>query len=114
MCALRSGRISFISLFRKKYVYYRTDDYNRWWIYMSVIKIRSNIRDYTVFFEGAGKALSEIEKRCPNRCCIIDANVWAIYENSLSASLKNDKPLILPIDEEKMYKHHIKDMRLSY
>jgi 3-dehydroquinate synthase len=67
---------------------------------VSVIKIKSNIRDYEVCFDMTGEFLESI-KSIPNRFYIIDENVWRFYSGSLLAELKSENVIIQPISEER-------------
>lgn len=68
---------------------------------MSVIKVKSNIRDYNVHFAKANEFLSEINKTFFYRCYIIDTNVWGLYRDSCLQYLEKSEVIILPINEER-------------
>jgi len=70
---------------------------------MPVIKIKSNIRNYSVYFGKAKDFLSKLEKTYPNCCYIIDENVWKLYKNRTLYKLDKNKVIILPINEERKY-----------
>jgi 3-dehydroquinate synthase len=64
------------------------------------MKINSGIRDYEVRFEATGEFLSGFG-RFPQRCFVVDSNVWRMHSGGLLAPLRSEAPLILPVDEER-------------
>lgn len=68
---------------------------------MSVIKIRSNIRDYQAHFGKTQDYLKAVQKRQQPVCFVIDENVWRLYAGSALSQLDQSQVIILPIKEEK-------------
>lgn len=67
---------------------------------MSVMKIKSNIRDYDVHFTDTPNFLRKFE-RFPQRTFVIDENVWRIYGDTLLRDIAPaDEVIVLPISEE--------------
>jgi 3-dehydroquinate synthase len=64
------------------------------------LSIRSNIHDYSVFFENDGRFVDELA-RIPQACFVIDENVWNIYSDTLLKSIPTEATIILPISEER-------------
>lgn len=67
---------------------------------MSLMKIRSNIRDYEVHFAETTDFLGEFDK-FPQRCYVVDSNVWQLYSNGCLREIANEDVIVLPIDEER-------------
>jgi len=69
---------------------------------MSVMKINSNIRDYEAHFVATTDFLREFE-RFPQRCYVIDSNVWRIHAEGClrDISEEGDNVIVLPVNEER-------------
>lgn len=66
---------------------------------MSLITIKSNIRDYTVSFPESFQFLQELEQY-RERCYAIDKNVWRLYSEGPLKDLRHSDVIVLPIEEE--------------
>lgn len=65
------------------------------------MKIKSNIRDYEVHFTEGAEFLRGFD-RFPQRCLVVDENVWRIYGESLLRDIAPAEDVImLPISEER-------------
>ncbi|KHK00163.1 3-dehydroquinate synthase [Desulfovibrio sp. TomC] len=65
---------------------------------MSVITVRSNIKDYDVVFENDPGFLN-FSSKFQEACYIIDTNVWDLYKDSVLSVLPEQDVIILPFDE---------------
>ncbi|HWR58470.1 MAG TPA: 3-dehydroquinate synthase family protein, partial [Thermodesulfovibrionales bacterium] len=63
------------------------------------MKIHSNIRDYPVYFAETLDFLVRFDK-FPERCFVIDSNVWRLYGDSLRRNMSTSEIIVLPINEE--------------
>jgi len=64
------------------------------------MKIESNIRDYDVHFADQPDFLREFA-RFPQRCFVVDENVWRIYGDTILRDIAPaDDVIVLPIGEE--------------
>ncbi len=66
---------------------------------MSLITIKSNIRDYTVSFPESFEFLRDLEQHS-ERCYAIDENVWRLYSEGPLKDLRRSDVMVLPIQEE--------------
>jgi 3-dehydroquinate synthase len=66
---------------------------------VSLITVKSNIRDYTVSFPESLAFLSDLERR-QERCYVIDENVWRLYSAGPLKDLGRSDVVVLPIQEE--------------
>jgi len=62
--------------------------------------LRSKIKDYKVIFHDNAGFLAPLFSQ-PNMACLVDANVWRIYKNTLLWKLTRDNLIIVPVGEEK-------------
>lgn len=67
---------------------------------MSVIRIESNIHDYEVHFAETTDFLRRFE-RFPQRCCVVDSNVWRLYADGCLCGLDRSDIIVLPVNEER-------------
>jgi 3-dehydroquinate synthase len=67
---------------------------------MSVMKIQSNIRDYGVHFVETAGFLRDFES-IPQRCYIVDSNVWRLYSDDCLREIASADIIVLPISEER-------------
>jgi len=63
------------------------------------IKIKSNIRDYEVFFCESPDFLNEFNKYEPH-CYVIDETVWNLYGDTLFKDTTDKTRIIIPINED--------------
>ena len=67
---------------------------------MESLIIKSNLRDYKVFFTTDSVFIEQLKNR-KNLVFIIDENVWNLYKNSLLSPLNNDvKKIIFQVSED--------------
>lgn len=66
---------------------------------MSIITIHSKISDYFVSFCDAKERLENLCMSIPNRCFVIDSNVWEIYRDKLPA-LQKEKVFLFKASED--------------
>ncbi len=64
------------------------------------MKIPSNIRSYEVNFCESTDFLSDF-RRFPQRCYVIDHNVWRLYSSGCLRELAQEDVIVLPIQEER-------------
>ena len=64
------------------------------------IVIKSNIRNYDVFFENDSTFLSKLATK-ENTIFVIDENVWNLHKNNALSLIPKDKLIIQPICEER-------------
>ncbi len=64
------------------------------------MRIHSNIRDYDVHFAEDEEFLRGFE-RFPQRCYVVDGNVWDLYAAGCLKSLDPGNTLVLPVDEDR-------------
>ncbi|OGC32354.1 hypothetical protein A2311_05270 [candidate division WOR-1 bacterium RIFOXYB2_FULL_48_7] len=62
--------------------------------------LRSKIRNYKVIFHDSADFLSTIFKQ-PNSVCLVDANVWRLYKQTLLREVAKEQLIIVPISEAK-------------
>ena len=67
---------------------------------MSLMKITSNIRDYEIHFAETTDFLAGL-KKFPQRCYVVDHNVWSLYEKGCLQEIAGEDLIVLPIDEER-------------
>lgn len=67
---------------------------------MSVMKIQSNVRDYTVNFQETSFFLAGLE-RFPQRLFVIDENVWKHHGMGCLSTIPPAERLIFPVSEER-------------
>lgn len=67
---------------------------------MSVINIRSNIRDYRVTFHSSPDFL-DFGSRFQDFCCIVDETVWEIYKDTALAALPRENVVVMHFDESR-------------
>lgn len=67
---------------------------------MSVITIRSNLRDYTVHFQDNADFVEGFS-RFPHRLFVIDESVWKLHGNGCLSAIPESERLIFPISEER-------------
>jgi len=65
-----------------------------------MMKISSKIRDYTVYFTETTDFLRDLE-RFPQRCYVVDENVWRLYADSCLRDLDRTSVIIQPVNEER-------------
>lgn len=68
---------------------------------MSVIEIRSSLRNYSVDFPRSADFFTKVLGRFPNHFTVIDENVWRLYEGTLLNAVDPEKAAVLPIEEER-------------
>ena len=66
---------------------------------VSKLTIKSNLRDYDVFFESNSNFIKELAQK-PNSVYIIDENVYSSHRDLFSV-FDDNKIIILPISEER-------------
>ena len=66
---------------------------------MSVIQVKSRIRDYTVHLTEDARFVSGFEQ-LPHRRYVVDDNVWRLYRTSILAPLDPSLVIVQPISEE--------------
>ncbi len=66
---------------------------------MPVIEITSRLRDYPVHISSDAGFVAGFEK-LPNRCYVVDENVWRLYKDSALAALDRSLVIVQPIGEE--------------
>ncbi len=66
---------------------------------MSVIKVRSNIRDYEARFTESASFVGDLRK-LPNCVYVVDENVWRLYSDNRLKDLSSEDTVVLPISEE--------------
>jgi len=64
------------------------------------MKIKSNIRDYEVHFTKTTGFLQSFE-RFPQRCYVVDSNVWQLYADDCLCDVDRSDVIVLPVDEER-------------
>jgi 3-dehydroquinate synthase len=67
---------------------------------MSVIAIRSNVKDYTVHFQAAADFIAAFD-RFPQRLFVIDENVWQAHGTGCLAAIPAGERLLFPVSEER-------------
>jgi 3-dehydroquinate synthase len=77
---------------------------------MSVIKIKSHIRDYDVRFKKASGFLNEIDNGSVHNCYIIDENVWELYHGNTFSDRDTNRVIVLPISEERKNLHTVQEL----
>lgn len=68
---------------------------------MSVMEIKSSLRDYTVHFVESGDFINDLRQRFAPRCFVVDRNVWELYNGGLLREITEDELILLPVDEER-------------
>jgi len=63
------------------------------------LTVKSNIKNYDVFFENSTNFIEELSKK-ENSVYVIDENVWKLHKNGILSSIPEDKLIIMPIGEE--------------
>lgn len=66
---------------------------------MSVTRISSKIRDYQVNIVETADFLYDLE-RIPERCYVVDENVWALYADNSLQHLDRGNVIVQPVKEE--------------
>ena len=64
------------------------------------MRIHSNIRDYDVHFAETEDFLAEFA-RFPQRCYVVDSNVWDHYKDGCLSCLWAGNVIVLPVDEDR-------------
>lgn len=67
---------------------------------MSMIQIKSNIRDYRVHLAETTDFLYGFD-RFPQRCYVVDSNVWRLYGDTSLREIASSDIIVLPISEER-------------
>ncbi|MDE3090040.1 MAG: 3-dehydroquinate synthase [Chloroflexota bacterium] len=67
---------------------------------MSVMKIHSNIKEYTVSFVENTDFLLRLEERFPQRCYMVDENVWRLHADGCLRELDRGDLVIQSVNEE--------------
>lgn len=67
---------------------------------MSVIDIRSRVRDYTVRFHDDGAFVASLD-RFPQRLFVVDENVWKHHGGGLLAGIPEQDRMLFPVSEER-------------
>lgn len=76
---------------------------------MSVMTIKSNIRDYDVTFIDY-QDFYHLFTQYSQRTFIIDHNVWRLYANDLLREITDEKVIVLPIHEERKSLETVQDL----
>ena len=63
------------------------------------LTVKSNIKNYDVFFENSSSFIEELSKK-ENSVYIIDENVWKHHKDGILSTIPEDKIIIMPIAEE--------------
>lgn len=66
---------------------------------MSLIQVKSRIRDYNVYFGSIQNYLQKIGKNYPNSCYIVDANVWKLHCKEFLKGINSEEVINIPISE---------------
>lgn len=66
---------------------------------LDTITIRSNIKDYSVYFENNADFLERIASR-ENTIFVVDSNVWEAHQETTLAKIPQDKLILLPVSED--------------
>ncbi|MFZ2951146.1 MAG: AroB-related putative sugar phosphate phospholyase (cyclizing) [Desulfuromonadaceae bacterium] len=67
---------------------------------MSVITIRSNLRDYTVHFQDNADFVEGFS-RFPQRLFVIDESVWRLHGNGCLSTIPDSERLVFQVSEER-------------
>ena len=68
---------------------------------MSVMTIRSRVRDYAVNFQDDGAFVAELVARFPQRLFVVDENVWKRWSGGLLAAVPAQDLMLFPVSEER-------------
>ncbi len=66
---------------------------------LDTITIKSNIKDYSVYFENNADFLERIASK-ENTIFVVDSNVWEAHQETTLAKIPQDKLILLPISED--------------
>lgn len=76
---------------------------------MQVMKIESNVRDYTVNFSEDIGFIKGFD-RFPERLFVIDSNVWRHYGEGYLKDLPSSEVLVFPVSEERKSLHGVTEL----